>query len=90
MGDQPLLAVERAVERVPGRGPCQALAAEGGGRKARLYKGQASLAMIATGGPTGSRQPLAVRYATHSKFNRASFLLLRVNFQPAPAVQAGA
>jgi hypothetical protein len=53
MGDQPLLAVERAVERVPGRGPCQALAAEGGGRKARLYKGHASPAMIATGGPTG-------------------------------------
>jgi hypothetical protein len=26
------------VERVPGAGPCQALAAEGGGRKARLYK----------------------------------------------------
>jgi hypothetical protein len=31
-------------------GPCQALAAEGGGRKARLDKGQASPATIATGG----------------------------------------
>jgi hypothetical protein len=53
MGDQPLLAVERTVERVPGRWPLSALAAEGGGRKARLYKGQASPARIATGGPTG-------------------------------------
>ena len=32
-----------------GADPCQALAAEGGGRKARLYKGQASPATIATG-----------------------------------------
>jgi hypothetical protein len=38
---QPLLAVERMVELVPGAGPCQALAAEGGGRKARLYKRRA-------------------------------------------------
>jgi hypothetical protein len=45
MGNQPLLAFERTVERVPGRWPLssQALAAEGGGRKARLYKGQASV-----------------------------------------------
>src|SRR5215469_12364194 len=66
------------VERCRGVGPCQALAAEGGGRQDRLYKGQASPATIATGGPTGcgSRscaraKPLAARYITHSKFNRA-------------------
>jgi hypothetical protein len=38
-----------------GAGPCQALAAEGGGRQARLYKGQASPATIATGGAMGCR-----------------------------------
>jgi hypothetical protein len=55
-------------------------AAEGGGRQARLYKGQASPATIATGGPMGcgSRpcaraKPLAARYITHSKFNRAQY-----------------
>jgi len=75
---QPLLPVERTVERAPGCWPCQALAAEGGGRQARLYKGQASPATIATGGPMGcgsrpcaSAKPLAARYITHSKFNRA-------------------
>jgi hypothetical protein len=54
-----------------GAGPCQALAAEGGGRKARLYKGQASPATIATGAPTGcssrpcaGAKPLAGRYIT--------------------------
>jgi hypothetical protein len=36
-----------------GTGPCQALAAEGGGRTARLYKGQASPATIATGTSMG-------------------------------------
>jgi hypothetical protein len=50
---QPLLTVERTVERAPGRWPLSP-AAEGGGRQARLYKGQASLATIATGGPMGS------------------------------------
>src|SRR6516225_7287038 len=50
---QPLLTVERTVERRRGAGPCQALAAEGGGRQARLYKDQASPATIATGGPMG-------------------------------------
>jgi hypothetical protein len=30
---QPLLTVERTVERAPRAGPCQALAAEGGGRR---------------------------------------------------------
>ena len=45
------------------------------------YKGQASPATIATGGPMGcgSRTcaratPLATRYITHSKFNRADSL----------------
>jgi hypothetical protein len=63
-----------------GAGPCQALAAGGGGRKARLYKGQASPATIATGGPMGcdSRpraraKPLAGRNITHSRFKRAGF-----------------
>src|SRR6516164_263548 len=64
-----------------GAGPCQALAAGGGGRKARLYKGQASPATIATGGPMGcssrpcaSAKPLAGRYITHSKFKRANHI----------------
>ena len=42
------------------------------------YKGQASPATIATGGPMGCgsgpcarAKPLAARYITHSKFNRA-------------------
>ena len=45
------------------------------------YKGQASPATIATGGPMGCgsgpcarAKPLAARYITHSKFNRAPFL----------------
>src|SRR6516162_7488075 len=66
-----------------GAGACQALAAEGGGRKARLYKGQASPARIATGGPMGcssrpcaSAKPLAGRYITHSKFKRANHIIL--------------
>jgi len=61
-----------------GADPCQAPAAEGGGPKARLYKGQASPATIATGGPMGcsSRpcaraQRLGGHRVTHSKFNRA-------------------
>src|SRR6516162_5148008 len=68
-----------------GAGPCQALAAEGGGRKARLYKGQASPATIATGGPMGcssrpcaSAKPLGGRYIIHSKFKRARFAFRRV------------
>jgi molecular chaperone HtpG len=76
---QPFLTVERTVEREPGCWPCQALAAEGGGRQARLYNGQASPAMIATGDrwaavqrPCARAKPLAARYATHSKFNRAT------------------
>src|SRR6516225_6027549 len=67
-----------------GAGPCQALAAEGGGRKARLYKGQASPATIATSGPMGcdSRpraraKPLAGRYITHSFFKRAEITFVR-------------
>ena len=78
MRDPALLCrVERIVEGCRGAGPCQALAAEGGGRKARLYKGQASPATIATSGPMGcdSRpraraKPLAGRYITHSFFKR--------------------
>src|SRR5215831_12052676 len=61
-----------------GAGPCQALAAAGGGRKARLYKGYASPATIATGGTMGcgSRRCPRVETAggcrvTHSKFKRA-------------------
>jgi hypothetical protein len=57
-----------------GADPCQALAAKGGGRQARLYEGQASPATIATGGPMGCglrpcarAEPLAARYITHSK-----------------------
>jgi len=47
---------KRTVERAPGRWPlCEALAAGGGGRQARLYKGQASPATIATGGAMGCR-----------------------------------
>lgn len=65
-----------------GAGPCQALAAEGGGRKVRLYKGQASPATITTGGPMGrgSRprtraERLGGRHVTHSKFKRASIFV---------------
>ena len=50
-----------------GADPCQALAAEGGGRKARLYKGQASPATIATSGPMGcDSRPRASRQASRS------------------------
>ena len=72
-----------------GAGPCQALAAEGGGRKARLYKGQASPATIATGGPMGcsSRpsaraKPLVRRYITHSKFKRPPLSNMRLDRVP--------
>ena len=88
MAIQPLLAVERTVERVPGAGPCQALAAEGGGRKARLYMGHASPATIATGArmgcdsrPRARAKPLAGRYITHSKFNRAQTLAPHRHFE---------
>ena len=50
-----------------GAGACQALTAEGGGRKARLYKGQASPATIATSGPMGcDSRPRASRQASRS------------------------
>jgi len=67
-----------------GADPCQALAAEGGGRKARLYKGQASPATIATSRPMGCdprprarAKPLAGRYITHSKFKKAQLTQLQ-------------
>jgi hypothetical protein len=75
---QPLLTVERTVERAPGCWPLSSPCRRRRWPQARLYKGQASPAMIATGGPMGcgSRpwaraKPLAARYITHSKFNRA-------------------
>jgi hypothetical protein len=64
-----------------GAGPCQALAAEGGGRKARLYKGHSPPATIATSGRRAAvrghasrAQRLGGHRVTHSKFNRAVFV----------------
>jgi hypothetical protein len=68
----------RAISRTGPPKPSLTPAAEGGGRKARLYKGYASSATIATGGrrtavrgDASRAQRLGRHRAAHSKFNRA-------------------